>query len=70
MINHQDVIYQEACKLLSKQLDTGNIIEDIYIYTHPDGRPYYWRFRVRKLDGDKIIFPMSKTEDGERNHAI
>lgn len=64
MINQQDIIYQEARKLLGNQLSMGNIIEDIHAYTQQDGAPLYWRLRIKKRAGGKSIFPMSKAEDG------
>jgi hypothetical protein len=50
---------QGARRLSASAIRDGYIPEALHTYTHPDGRAWYWRIRLKNLQtGDKWILPL------------
>ena len=62
-MNSQTDIFQEALKLVSRQICYGYELSGLHAYTFHDGSLAYLRIRLKK-DDKKLIFPMHKNDQG------
>ena len=53
-----------ARRLAAKALKAGYKAEALHEYTDADGKPFFWRIRLKNQDGEKWIRPMHIADKG------
>jgi hypothetical protein len=59
-----ETVQHATRRLLESHIRRGYVPSGLHVYVNPDGQPIYWRVRLERPDGDKVIRPIRLNGNG------